>query len=97
MLNDKKITLRQYRYAEELKVQKRQWLKEYRAEKKAEYENSSTLEQRRSFIELMRDGNISVACAAEKVGITTEHAIHVYFRNHRKVFYLTLVDPEKVK
>lgn len=92
-----KKTLREYKWEEEFKAQQRNWHKEYNAKKKAEYEISSTKEQRRNFIELMRAGNISVACAAEKVGITTTHAVDVYYKNHKKVFYYILVEPDKVK
>lgn len=90
-------TLREYKWQEEFKLQRSEWKKQYRAEKKAEYISASTIEQRRAFIELMRGGNISVACAAEKVGISTSHAVDVYYKNHKKVFYHTLVEPEKVK
>lgn len=97
MTAKKQKTLREYKWEEESKAQQRDWHKQYRAKKKEEYTSASTIEQRREFIELMRGGNISVACAAEKVGITTSHAVDVFYKNHKKVFYHTLVEPDKVK
>lgn len=93
----KKKTLLQYKLEDEWKERLKQSRKEFRKKRKEAYLSSSTLKQRKDFIELMRNGGISIEEASNRVGIDKRHAIDVYCNNFKKVFFYQLVPIEKVK
>lgn len=91
----KKKTLREYQWQDQFRADRRAWNKEYRQKLMAQ----TTLEQRKIFIESMREsGGFGIHKAMTDSGITDiSVAFAVYTKNSRPSKCRHLVEPEKVR
>lgn len=93
----KKKTLREYKFEDDFKSYKREWIKKYKQEKREEYLAASTLDQRKLLIAALRDG-LPFTEAMDHAGITDKTvAQNIYFRNLKKVTHYVLREVDKVK
>lgn len=91
----KKKTLREYQWEAEFRKERRSWTKKYRDERVA----TTTLEQRKIFIESMRrQHGYGMHAAMKEAGIEDIGvAVEIYMRNSRPTKERHLVPPEKVR